>query len=131
MENKISNIKNKLTAFNDKVYTKKEVLRELLKLQSQMVRALPENSLLNPKSKVSEIIEYLSQENNRLGKVADKELEDFSNLSAEFNNRIAAEISGIRGEKQTFKALQTIKKPIMIISFQTTLKLEFLLKDAK
>ena len=115
METKISNIKNKLTAFNDKVYTKKEVLRELLKLQSQMVRALPENSLLNPKSKVSEIIEYLNQENNRLGKAADKELEDFSNLSAEFNNRIAAEISGVRGEKQTFKALQTIKKPCRLL----------------
>lgn len=115
MENKISSIQNKLTAFNDKVYTKKEVLRELLNLQTQMVRALPENSSLKSNSKTYEIVKYFKQENMRLDNVADKEFETFSKLSHEFNNRIAAEISGIEGEQQTFKSLQTIKRTCRLL----------------
>ena len=37
---------------------------------------------------------------------------EFEKLSAQFGNRVSAEISGLEGERLAYKSLQTIKRPL-------------------
>lgn len=49
MENRISTIKNELTAFENAVYNKKDVLSEFLLLQGRMAAVLPGLTVESPK----------------------------------------------------------------------------------
>jgi septal ring factor EnvC (AmiA/AmiB activator) len=96
MENRISNIKNNLTAFENTAYTKKDVLTELLKLQDQMGNGLPELKARKSKPRINDIFNHFKEWNANLKNVAETELCEFEKLSAQFGNRVSAEISGDR-----------------------------------
>ena len=115
MENKILSIKNNLTAFENKAYTKKDVLTELLKLEDQMANELPELKNTVARPRINDIVKHLKDLNENLHNVADNELQEFEELSSQFKNRIAAEFSGLEGERLAFKSLQTIKNPCKLL----------------
>ena len=94
MENRISNIKNNLTAFENTAYTKKDVLTELLRLQDQMGNGLPKLKARKSKPRINDIRNYFKEWNANLKNVAATELREFEKLSAQFGNRVSAEISG-------------------------------------
>ena len=115
MENRILNIINNLTAFNKKAYKKKDMLKELLKIEKQMVRELPELSTEYSSPNIHNAVNYFKAMNDRLDNVCDAELEEFTKLTCDYNNRVAVEISGIEGEKRASKSLETIKRPCRLL----------------
>ena len=115
MENRISTIKSKLTAFENTAYTKKAVLGELLKLQEQMGNGLPELKAIKSKPRINDILNHFKARNANLKNVAKAELREFEKLSAQFANRVSAEISGLEGERLAYKSLQTIKRSCKLL----------------
>jgi hypothetical protein len=108
-------IKTNLTAFDKKAYTKKEVLNQLLALQTQMGRELPELLSAKPKARAHDIVSYLKKWNGERGNIADAELAEFAEQSKAYTERIRAEVSGIEGERKAYRSLQTIKKPCKLL----------------
>ena len=115
MNNRISTIKAGLTAFENTAYTKKDVLTELLKLQDQMGNGLPELKATKSKPRINDILKYFKTRNADLKNVATTELNEFEELSAQFGNRVSAEISGLEGERLAYKSLQTISRPCKLL----------------
>lgn len=106
-------IMEQLTAFNLEEYEKTEYFPELLKLQSQM-SAITFNGT-NTEARIWNIFDYLSDENNKNGNIADTELEKFRYDCKKFNNEIQKVVSGTKGENFTAGSLAKLKSKNVIL----------------
>lgn len=116
MKQRIQEIENQLTAFSNKRYSKEEILPELLLLQKQMAAVAFNVSLEETNGlKLIDISKRLEQLNVDCGSIANETVDEFIAGSKAISHLIKAEVSGIKGEKQAYKSLQTIRRKHRII----------------
>lgn len=97
----------KLTAFNQVRYEKKQALDEMMQLQRQMAEFTFGEE--KPDAKIWEISGFLKAQNEARHHIADGELIAFEKHAKEFANMVKAEISGMRGERYVQQRLNMLK----------------------
>lgn len=109
MNKRVNEILNQITAFSNEKYTKDEYLDELLKLQREMVN-LTFNDEHAGKSnlRLKDVRDHFKSLNDENGGTADDELNNFTKMSKDIENEIRAEISGNKGERIAFDALDQL-----------------------
>lgn len=113
---RIQEIINNMTSFENKEYHKSEMLDEMMKLQSELVNmTFNGNHAENAELKIYDVERHLQQLNEQQGNVADEKLARFMNGCKTLCNLIKAEISGRRGEYRAFKALDYLVESNSII----------------
>lgn len=107
---RIAEITATMKSFGKENYQKSEVLPELFTLQDEIVgQTFGIESTELTGLKIWDVENKLAERNEALGHVADDSLNRFKNGSKNICNLIKSEISGNRGERQTFDRLETIK----------------------
>ena len=109
---RIDDIVSRLSALGEKAYPREAVLPELLALQRQMVEILFNDTHADLAGlKTWDVKRHLIQMNEERGNVADAELATVVERLKEFENLISGEITGINGEKKTFRELKKVCGP--------------------
>ena len=107
---RITEITSTMKSFGKENYQKSEVLPELFTLQDEIVgQTFGIESTELTGLKIWDVENKLAERNEALGHVADDSLNRFKNGSKNICNLIKSEISGNKGELQTFSRLETIK----------------------
>lgn len=98
-----------MESFRKKLYSKQELLPEMLKLQDDIVRIVfnKEYGPLGEK-RIDDAIKELKKINNSRGGIANEQISLFEKESTDLSNRIKAEISGKKGEERAFRKIDTI-----------------------
>lgn len=93
-----------MESFRKKLYSKQELLPEMLKLQDDIVRIVfnKEYGPLGEK-RIDDAIKELKKINNSRGGIANEQISLFEKESTDLSNRIKAEISGKKGEERAFR----------------------------
>lgn len=101
---RVNEIMNKITAFKKEMYNRDEILNELFKLQNEM--AIISFGIDQAEGKrFYDISDYYSDKNREKRRGEDELVERFRKDCHELTNAIRGEISGRKGEAQTFKRL--------------------------
>lgn len=116
MITKRKEVLSSMTAFNRESYSKKELLPEMFKLQSEMVNQIFNETHADLSTlKIYDVERHLEQLNEELQHIADKELATYKAGCKEFCNLIKAEISGNRGEAKVFRTLEFLKSQNIVL----------------
>lgn len=108
-QNRANEILSEITAFSKDTYTKEEYLPELMKLQDEVVNlTFNGEHAEEAKLRLWDVGDYLKRLNIECNGVADQELDDFIQMSKKIGNEISAEISGNKGERIVFSALDNL-----------------------
>ena len=108
-QNRANEILSQITAFSKTGYTKAEYLPELMKLQDEVVNlTFNGEHAEEAKLRLWDVGDYLKRLNIECNGVADQELDDFIQMSKKIGNEISAEISGNKGERIVFSALDNL-----------------------
>ena len=113
MENRIFEIKNELTACGANV-TKKQLIRELMKLQSQVAKTVFGEEAGQAGKNVQDVISYLGSRTKGdlyLNELLQKCKSDIT----EIGEMIKGEQTGKAGEDKAFKSLETVSKNCKIL----------------
>ncbi len=106
MEQKIEKMVMGMQAFSKEAYSNHELYGEYVALQKEFVYiALGEE---DSKMKIKDVCNYLIAENTKYKGVATKEIEQFSEDCEVMIGAMRARKAGKEGERQTFKALETL-----------------------
>lgn len=109
IQNRANEILSQITAFSEESYTKAEYLPELMKLQEEIVNlTFNGEHAEEAKLRLWDVGKHLEMLNAECGGKADKELSDFIQTSKKIGNEISAEISGNKGERIVFSALNNL-----------------------
>ena len=109
IQNRVNEILDQMTAFSKESYTKEEYLPELMKLQEEIVNlTFNGEHAEEAKLRLWDVGKHLEMLNAECGGKADKELSDFIQTSKKIGNEISAEISGNKGERIVFSALNNL-----------------------
>ena len=109
IQNRANEILSQITAFSESSYTKAEYLPELMKLQEEIVNlTFNGEHAEEAKLRLWDVGRHLEMLNAECGGKADKELSDFIQMSKRIGNEISAEISGNKGERIVFSALNNL-----------------------
>ena len=101
---RVNEIMNKITAFDKEMYSRDEILNELIKLENEMT-AITFGTEQAEGKRFYDISDHYSDMNRSENKGADELVENFRRDCHEVTNAIKGEISGRKGEAQTFKRL--------------------------
>lgn len=113
MKERITEIKECLTALESGKCSKQELIPQLLALQAQLVTATfgsQDTSL-----RIADVESRLIQMNNECNCIASAQLDSFLKQSKTFKEMIRAELSGAKGENKAYKSLQTSLKAHYIL----------------
>lgn len=109
IQNRANEILSQITAFSEESYTKAEYLPELMKLQEEIVNlTFNGEHAEEAKLRLWDVGKHLEMLNAECGGKVDKELSDFIQTSKKIGNEISAEISGNKGERIVFSALNNL-----------------------
>lgn len=105
-----------MDSFKKENYHRSEMLDEMLKLQSELVKlTFNDEHAMTADLKVYDVEKHLEHLNAECNHAADEELQKFVIGSKEFCNLIKAEISGRRGESIAFRNLEYLKSQNKIL----------------
>lgn len=104
----IDRIIGSMESFQAQAYTKEERLREMLKLQRETVETAfsDKDETFKSSARLWDVLEHLKRENQAIGFKANDEIAVFERDCREIGHRIAAELSGNRGEEKAYRRLQ-------------------------
>ena len=113
MENRFNEIKNALTACGGNV-TKKQLVGELMKLQSQVAKVVFKEEAGSAGKNVHDVITYLGSK-TKGDLYLDELLNKCKNDITEIGEMIKGEQTGKAGEDKAYKSLETISKNCKIL----------------
>ena len=106
-----------LKGLSKDVYSREELLPEMVQLEKEMAQIVFEDGLDIPAEYVhmSYIMKHLHEMNNVAGNVADQELKRLSRLASIFSNHVRAQQSGITGEDRVEQYLDYMKSNHVVL----------------
>lgn len=106
-----------LKGLSKDVYSREELLPEMVQLEKEMAKIVFEDGLDIPAEYVhmSYIMKHLHEMNNVAGNVADQELKRLSRLASIFSNHVRAQQSGITGEDRVEQYLDYMKSNHVVL----------------
>ena len=106
-----------LKGLSKDVYSREELLPEMVQLEKEMAQIVFEDGLDIPAEYVhmSYIMKQLHEMNNVAGNVADQELKRLSRLASIFSNHVRAQQSGITGEDRVEQYLDYMKSNHVVL----------------
>ena len=114
--NRVNGLVQEMTSFSKGKYHKSEMLEQLLQLQAEMVRlTFNDQHASLADLKLYDVERHLQALNEKLGHVADAELEKFMSDCKLVCNMIRAEISGNKGEFRAFRALEYLRRKNIVL----------------
>ena len=109
MKRRIEEIMNAMNSFTKEMYSKDELLPELMELQKEMVNlTFNEGHADNGQLKIWDVVKHFEQMNLDCGEVANNQIYKFKHSCSNFSNLIKGEIAGKAGEQRVFKSLETM-----------------------
>ncbi len=110
MKIRIEEIKNNMKSFGKELFSKEELLPELLALQTDLVSATFNGDHAEKgKLRILDVEKHLESLNAECGNIADEQLEKFKQDCKVICNTIKGEKSGLSGEQKAFKSLDTLR----------------------
>lgn len=107
---RVNELRASMRSFGKDKYQKSELLAEMFALQQEIVSlTFNQDHAALAELRIWDVEKHLEQMNEKLGNVADEELQRFVESSKVLCNLIKAEISGNRGEAKVFRTLEFIK----------------------
>ncbi len=98
-DSRVDEIKNRMTAFEERKYTREEVLNEMFKLQEEMaIIAFGENQAEG--KRFYDIVRHYGEKNDLNNKIAGQVMDDFRKEGREASNFTKGIISGRKGENK-------------------------------
>jgi hypothetical protein len=113
---RINEIETSMKAMTKDTYYKKEVLRELLDIQQEMVNlTFDERHAENMNLRLTDVVKHMEMKNQEYGNVAEEALQKFKDGCKDVSSMIGREIAGTTGEKFAFRSLETLKTDHIVL----------------